>query len=152
MNRYVWFDILHVICICRSGSVNGINVKSACWTGIGSVAEESKPNKNISQRNNCDFWPQNRTAWLCDIHWYCKKKIKDLQTERNCKGNSSVTCRLGSKSSYYSTWICGCTVDMRTLAMMRVSIAVWFALDPVFLFQFWYFCFVKGIYRLKSLQ
>lgn len=79
-------------------------------------------------------------------------KSKESKKRPQTKRNSLIMFRLGSKSPYCTTWICSCTVWLRTLAMISISIAVCFALE----FSFWYyvflfrFYFVKGFYRLKS--
>lgn len=84
------------------------------------------------------FWPwfYNFTCLFVGRVW------RRQQTKRN----SLIMSRLGSKSPCCTTWICSCTVWLRTLAI-SISIAVWFALDPVFILILVIFLFhlYKGI-------
>lgn len=86
------------------------------------------------------FWP-----WFYFFNCLCVGRVwRRQQTKRN----SLIMSRLGSKSPCCTTWICSCTVWLRTLAI-SISIAVWFALDPVFILIlvlfFLFFHFYKGI-------
>lgn len=138
---------LHVICICRSGApvvkceIILLNPNLQHYWGIPFKKWEILRLKWLSPKTKWpDFWFYKRSICMSDE----SKKVR--------KRNSLIMFQLGSKSPYCTTWICSCTVWLRTLAMISISIAVSFALE----FLFWYyvflfrFYFVKGFYRLKS--
>lgn len=94
-------------------------------------------------------WLSTQTKYISfglDFYDFARSRVGRVWRRQQTKRNSLIMSRLGSKSPCCTTWICSCTVWLRTLAI-SISIAVWFALDPVFILilVLFLFRFYKGI-------
>lgn len=123
---------LHVIYISRSGAPvvkmwnHSTEPKSAALLG-NSIQE-------IWQLK----WLSTKTKWPDIFFFFTNAAFACMSDESKKvrKHYSLIMFQLGSKSPSCTTWICSCTVWLRTLAMRSISIAVCFTLE----FLFWY-CF-----------